>query len=141
MPRGPGEHRGGSSGATPILLRPGGLPRAGVETLIGPLEAPSSGSPLRAPGQLLRHYAPRTPLRLDAREVEPGEVCLSFGPEGPSGALNLSPIGDIEEAARNLFAMLRRLDKRGATRIAVAPIPSYGLGEAIRDRLRRAAAG
>jgi L-threonylcarbamoyladenylate synthase len=97
----------------------------------------------RSPGQLASHYAPRLPVRLEARAVASDEALLAFGPEVPDGALavrNLSPTGDIEEAARNLFAMLRELDQSEAHRIAVMPIPDQGVGEAIRDRLRRAAA-
>ena len=97
----------------------------------------------RSPGQLASHYAPRLPLRLDAREVGPGEALLAFGPDPPPGGVavrNLSPAGDPAEAARNLFAMLRELDASGAAGIAVMPIPAEGLGEAVRDRLRRAAA-
>jgi L-threonylcarbamoyladenylate synthase len=87
------------------------------------------------------HYAPRARLRLDARGLEPGEAGLDFGGtfRGDGLVLDLSLGGDLIEAAANLFAYLRELDARGATRVAVAPIPSHGLGEAIRDRLRRAA--
>jgi L-threonylcarbamoyladenylate synthase len=87
------------------------------------------------------HYAPRARLRLDARWLEPGEAGLDFGGAFRGGGLvlDLSPGGDLIEAAANLFAYLRELDARGAVRVGVAPIPSRGLGEAIRDRLRRAA--
>jgi L-threonylcarbamoyladenylate synthase len=134
-----------------ILLRPGGVPRdAIVRALARPLaETPASlvaaGAPL-APGMLASHYAPRTPLRLGAGRVEPGEALLAFGPalaEGASGAasmLNLSARGDLIEAAANLFSYLRTLDAAGAKAIAVMPIPGDGLGEAINDRLERAAA-
>jgi L-threonylcarbamoyladenylate synthase len=91
---------------------------------------------------LARHYAPATPLRLDAREVRDGEALLAFGQPVPhhSGAMiNLSVSGDFAEAAANLFAALRALDQSGASAIAVMPIPEDGLGEAINDRLRRAA--
>jgi L-threonylcarbamoyladenylate synthase len=104
---------------------------------VKPTDRPTS------PGQLASHYAPRLPVRLDATSVEPDEALLAFGPNPPAGALatlNLSPTADLAEAARNLFAMLRELDLSGASRIAVMPIPAEGLGEAIRDRLRRAAA-
>ncbi len=123
------------------LLRPGGLSRERIEALIGPLEG-VDGGPVRAPGLLGRHYAPRRPLRLGARRVAADEALLAFGPEPPAGAritLNLSPRGDLAEAAANLFAMLRRLDEAEVRAIAVMPIPAEGLGEAINDRLRRAA--
>lgn len=129
------------------LLRPGGVPRAAIEKVLsGPIgdavdtrpEAPA------APGMLASHYAPHTRLRLDADTLAPGEALLAFGPEVPHGAtqtvLNLSPTGDLVEAAANLFAHLRALDKAGARTIAVMPVPREGLGEAINDRLRRAAA-
>jgi L-threonylcarbamoyladenylate synthase len=133
----------------PVLLRPGGIARADIERVLGrPLIEPPAGTseaPL-APGQLASHYAPRTPLRLDAQRVEPGEALLAFGATLPAGSeravtsLNLSPTGDLIEAAANLFSHLRALDGAGATAIAVMPIPHAGLGEAINDRLSRAAA-
>jgi len=136
----------------PTLLRPGGLPREAIEQALGrrlaeSLSAPASESdaPL-APGMLASHYAPRTRLRRDARHVEAGEALLAFGPklaEGSKGAarvLNLSPRSDLIEAAANLFSHLRALDAAGANAIAVMPIPHDGLGEAINDRLARAAA-
>ena len=94
-----------------------------------------------SPGMLQRHYAPATPLRLAAREVARGEALLAFGPglQHEGVMLNLSPGGDLIEAAANLFAHLRRLDSLGVSGIAVMPIPNEGLGEAINDRLRRAA--
>jgi L-threonylcarbamoyladenylate synthase len=126
----------GFDGDRPLLLRPGAVPRAEIEDMIGPLGAP--GALIRAPGQLASHYAPRAALRLNAGEIESGEVLLGFG--DVTGAMaNLSPRGDLKEAAANLFAMLRELDKR-ATAIAVSPIPQQGIGEAINDRLQRAAA-
>ncbi len=124
------------------LLRPGGIARERIEALIGPLEGLASGGPVRSPGLLGRHYAPRRPLRLEAHRVAGDEGLLAFGPEPPAGAritLNLSPRGDLAEAAANLFAMLRRLDEAEVRAIAVMPIPRDGLGEAINDRLRRAA--
>ena len=127
----------------PRLLRPGGLDRAALERLVGPLGEHADEVLPRSPGQLASHYAPRLPLRLEAREVGPGEALLAFGPDPPPGGVavrNLSPAGDPAEAARNLFAMLRELDASGAAGIAVMPIPAEGLGEAVRDRLRRAAA-
>jgi L-threonylcarbamoyladenylate synthase len=125
------------------LLRPGGLARRRLEAILGPLAAPESGAAApRSPGQLASHYAPALPVRLDARSVGPDEALLAFGPDLPEGALavaNLSATSDLGEAAANLFAMLRRLDRSGARAIAVMPVPGEGLGEAINDRLRRAA--
>jgi L-threonylcarbamoyladenylate synthase len=124
-----------------VLLRPGAIARAEIERIAGPLAAPGEG--ISSPGQLQSHYAPHASLRLDAREVQSDEALLAFGPAVPEGARavqNLSETGDLTEAAANLFAMLRALDKTGAKRIAVMPIPSRGLGEAINDRLKRAAA-
>jgi L-threonylcarbamoyladenylate synthase len=134
----------------PALLRPGGVPREAIECVLGQPLADASALSVaknapRAPGMLASHYAPRTPLRLDAKKVAPGEALLAFGPalaEGAAGAvkvLNLSARGDPIEAAANLFSHLRALDTLGATAIAVMPIPDEGLGEAINDRLRRAA--
>lgn len=123
----------------PTLLRPGGLPTEAVEAALGaPLARPAEGSAITAPGQLSSHYAPKAAMRLNAKTARPGETLLGFGPtEG--AALNLSPTGDLTEAAANLFAHLHRLDRQ-AHAIAVAPIPEVGLGRAINDRLRRAAA-
>jgi L-threonylcarbamoyladenylate synthase len=128
----------------PTLLRPGGVPRDVIERVLGhPLviaDAPSDDTPL-APGMLASHYAPKSTLRLNAIDVRPGEALLAFGPDAPRAAttLNLSPSGDLIEAAANLFHHLRALDAAGAT-IAVMPIPNEDLGEAINDRLARAAA-
>jgi L-threonylcarbamoyladenylate synthase len=131
------------------LLRPGGVPRNAIERVLGrPLADPPARpaeAPL-APGMLASHYAPRTPLRLDASHLDPGEALLAFGPTVPADStraismLNLSAHGDLIEAAANLFAHLRSLDAAGANTIAVMPVPDNGLGEAINDRLRRAAA-
>ncbi len=124
----------------PILLRPGALDADAIEAETGPLAepAPSAGDePRPSPGMLLRHYAPDSPLRMEAEAARSGEAMLGFGAVG--GDLNLSPSADLAEAAANLFAMLRRLD--GGSGIAVAPIPERGLGRAINDRLRRAARG
>jgi L-threonylcarbamoyladenylate synthase len=138
----------GVDGKRALLLRAGGLPRGQIERVLGaPLESPGD-DPDRppSPGMLARHYAPAARLRLDARDVEPGEALLAFGPSLPPGAdgaaaiVNLSPSGDLTEAAARLFAALRELDEK-AGRIAVMPIPQDGLGEAINDRLRRAAEG
>lgn len=128
----------------PELLRPGGLPRERIEALLGaPLRTlKRAGRPL-APGGLESHYAPAARLRLEARQVREGEALLAFGPDVPahSGPMrNLSPAGDLTEAAANLFRMLHELDQSGRPVIAVMPIPHGGLGEAINDRLRRAAA-
>ena len=138
-------------GESVTLLRPGGVPREAIEQSLGrridetQVSAEDGEAPL-APGMLASHYAPRATLRLDATEVRPGEALLAFGPDLPPGAehaamaLNLSPHGDLIEAAANLFSHLRELDRAGAARIAVMPIPPDGLGEAINDRLARAAA-
>ena len=131
------------SGETPVLLRPGAITAEQLTKLIGPIATPAAG-PLKSPGMLASHYAPSLPLRLDAVSGRPGETLLAFGPEAPSGfakVLFLSRSGDLAEAAANLFAMLRRLDRPPSTGIAVMPIPEDGLGRAINDRLRRAAAG
>jgi len=125
----------------PVLLRPGSVPRDRIERIAGPLAAPSDGR-AGSPGRLPSHYAPRARLRLNARAAEPDEALLAFGPDVPESAphtLNLSRSGDLAEAAANLFAMLRALDAENDA-IAVMPIPSAGLGEAINDRLARAAA-
>jgi len=137
----------------PVLLRPGGLPRAAIEQtlkhVLADAPAPTAGAadaPV-APGMPAAHYAPRTRLRLDVRRIEPGEALLAFGPELPEHAkaaklaLNLSARGDLIEAAANLFSHLRALDATSAAAIAVMPVPGDGLGEAINDRLRRAAVG
>lgn len=129
----------------PALLRPGGVPREAIERALGrPLVVaePSGDEAPLAPGMLASHYAPAVPLRLDASDVKPGEALLAFGPNPPPCArtLNLSAAGDLVEAAANLFAHLRALDTSGALAIAVMTIPDQGLGEAINDRLGRAAA-
>ena len=138
----------GFEGDRAVLLRPGGLARGEIERVLGaPLASPTA-DPARpaSPGMLVKHYAPAARLRLDAAAVEPGEALIAFGPRLPAGAdravavRNLSPSGDPTEAAANLFAALRELD-RVADVIAVMPIPDEGLGEAINDRLRRAAEG
>jgi L-threonylcarbamoyladenylate synthase len=131
----------------PRLLRLGGIPRAEIERVLGlKLANPRPSKAPAAPGMLASHYAPRTKLRLDVADVHLGEALLTFGAARPKGAehparvLDLSPKGDLVEAAANLFAHLRALDAAGASAIAVVPIPERGLGEAINDRLRRAAA-
>ena len=124
----------------PRLLRPGGLARAEIERVCGPL-AEAEADARRSPGRLARHYAPSVPVRLDAAAPRAGEAYLAFGPDAPDGPLvwNLSPTGDLREAAANLFAYLRAADRARPAGIAVAPIPADGLGEAIHDRLKRAA--
>jgi L-threonylcarbamoyladenylate synthase len=121
------------------LLRPGAIARDVIEMITGPLEAPEHGA-VASPGMLERHYAPRARLRLDADAPREGDVYLAFGAPAPPHGLTLSATGDLVEAAANLYAHLRALDASGAQTIAVAPIPAQGLGEAIRDRLARAAA-
>jgi L-threonylcarbamoyladenylate synthase len=144
-------------GGRPLLLRTGGLPREAIEKVTGEIadasgEHTEEGDPRPlSPGLLGSHYAPRAWVRLEALEIEPGEAALLFGAVRPRGlesaaaALNLSEAGELAEAAANLFSHLRALDAvlAGAKlgRIAVMPIPGTGLGEAINDRLRRAAAG
>ena len=137
----------------PMLLRPGGVPRGGIERVLGralvqpPEYADNDTSQPLAPGMLASHYAPRTRLRLNAEGIETGEALLAFGPAGVPGVdaatavMNLSAQGDLAEAAANLFGYLRALDAKGARAIAVMPVPHHGLGEAINDRLRRAAMG
>ncbi|WP_332694226.1 L-threonylcarbamoyladenylate synthase [Bosea sp. (in: a-proteobacteria)] len=135
-------------GGAPKLLRPGGVPRAALEAAIGrelvSADRAGGAAPI-SPGLLASHYAPEAAVRLDAEAPRPGEAWLGFGPEPdghalPSLSFNLSPSGNLAEAAANLFAALRRLDEAGATTIAVAPVPMQGLGEAINNRLGRAAA-
>jgi len=126
---------------SPLLLRPGGIPQEDIESIIGPLKTPST-SLIKAPGMMTSHYAPHLPLRLNVEDPLRGEAYLAFGPtphEGPH-VLNLSPRGDLREAAANLFKMLRVLDHPSFQGIAVAPIPSIRLGLALNDRLHRAAA-
>ena len=130
------------TGKTPVVLRPGGVAIEELETLLGPLAAPADDETPRAPGMLASHYAPNLPLRLNATSISAGEALLAFGMDPPPGAretLYLSKSGDIQEAAANLFAMLRALDRAEFTAIAVTPVPEHGLGRAINDRLRRAA--
>lgn len=128
------------------LLRPGGIAAAEIEAVAGREVVRSRGAALEAPGMMRSHYAPRAGVRLDAREIAAGEALLAFGPRRAERAeravaiINLSETGDLREAAAGLFAALQRLDASGAATIAVEPVPSTGLGEAINDRLRRAAA-
>jgi len=130
-------------GGAPTLLRPGAVPRGEIEDVLGaPLADPLAAGDTEgrsSPGMLASHYAPHTPLRLNATERRDGELLLGFG--SMPCDLNLSPSGDVVEAAANLFAMLRTLDAQAKGQgIAVSPIPHEGLGEAINDRLVRAAA-
>jgi len=132
------------SGDKPVLLRPGGITLESLTETFGAIEsaAVDEAAP-HSPGRLPSHYAPRLPVRLDATSARPGEALLAFGAEAPPGfaeVLWLSRSGDLAEAAANLFAMLRRLDRPEFSGIAVIPIPERGLGRAINDRLRRAAA-
>lgn len=137
-------------GETPRLLRPGAVARGGIEEILGArLERArdvKEEAHILAPGMTASHYAPRARLRLEASDLEEDEAGLDFAGalrsrvgEGPF-ILDLSPRGDVEEAAANLFVHLREFDERGIASVAVAPIPSHGLGEAVNDRLRRAAA-
>jgi L-threonylcarbamoyladenylate synthase len=136
------------TGNAPRILRAGGVPREKLEQALGMrlAQAAHDGTAPTSPGQLASHYATLAAIRLNVREVLPGEALLAFGADLPEGAaqaaatLNLSPRGDLVEAAANLFAHLRALDAAGSKTIAVMPIPSIGLGEAINDRLARAAA-
>lgn len=130
------------SGSVPTLLRPGGVTRAQLELVLGcAVMDAGAGAQINAPGMLASHYAPALPVRLNALEALAGEAFLAFGPEAPAGAArNLSPRGELKEAAANLFAYLRALDDPRYRGIAVMPIPQDGLGAAINDRLRRAAA-
>jgi L-threonylcarbamoyladenylate synthase len=133
------------AGPTPVLLRPGSVPTDAIEEILGEklVRASETGEHLTSPGQLRSHYAPQCKLRLNAKTWEPDEAVLGFGTiadEPARATINLSPSGNLIEAAARLFAALRALDKTGAETIAVTPIPAHGLGEAINDRLKRAAA-
>ena len=133
------------STANATLLRPGAVTREQIEPLIGTLGTPQDAvgeRPQKSPGRQARHYAPRHPLRINVTRPRAGEAFLAFGPDVPRdapAALNLSPSGNLVEAAANLFAMLHDLDSRAPDGIAVMPIPQSGLGAAINDRLARAA--
>lgn len=133
------------TGALPTILRPGAALAEDISALIGPVAQFGDEQPEapKSPGQLLSHYAPNAVVRLNALSAADDEAFLTFGPDqfsrGGRERLNLSPSGDLHEAAANLFAYMRKLDASGAARIAVMPIPAVGLGLAINDRLRRAA--
>jgi L-threonylcarbamoyladenylate synthase len=131
------------SGATPVLLRPGAVTVQDLTSLVGSVAEAGADSEIKSPGMLSSHYAPARPLRLDASGVGPDEALLAFGPAPLAGAAatrNLSRTGDTTEAAARLFAALHELDRPEYAAIAVMPIPNAGLGAAINDRLRRAAA-
>lgn len=138
------------SGESARILRPGAIGAAALAKLIGPVTegneedaslASAPSSPLSSPGQLAKHYAPGLPVRLNAAAADTGEALIGFG-VAPEATVNLSPHGDLSEAASNLFATLRALDDPARfSAIAVMPIPEEGIGRAINDRLVRAAAG
>jgi L-threonylcarbamoyladenylate synthase len=134
------------TGKMPVLLRPGGITLEDLAATVGAIQmapADTGEAAPHSPGRLPSHYAPALPVRLNAADAHPGEALLAFGSEAPPGfaeVLFLSRSGDLAEAAANLFAMLRRLDRPEFSGIAVMPIPERGLGGAINDRLRRAAA-
>ncbi|WP_282607118.1 L-threonylcarbamoyladenylate synthase [Pelagibius sp. Alg239-R121] len=131
------------SGVQPVVLRPGGITREQLEAVLGPIAEAGADSDIKSPGMLTSHYAPALPIRLNAREVGQSEALLAFGPnpiEGAAVTKNLSPDGDLGEAAARLFGLLHLLDKETVEAIAVMPLPEVGLGIAINDRLRRAAA-
>ncbi len=119
------------------LLRPGAVTRAELEAVVGPLDEGGEGH--RSPGRLALHYAPEAPVRIEADAPREGEIWLGFGPGMGDPRWSLSPSGDLREAAANLFRRLREADRERPAGIAVAPVPAEGLGEAINDRLRRAA--
>jgi len=127
------------SGEAPILLRSGKITIDQINKIIGPISLPSDNRKILSPGMLNRHYAPDTPIRIDATMFSENENVLGFGPNAPPSALNLSYTGDLVEAAANLFRFMHELNKPGAKPIAVMPIPKIGIGLAINDRLRRAA--
>lgn len=133
------------TGSHPVMLRPGAITLEQLSAVLSPVEIKlhSGEGPLTSPGLLKTHYAPSLPVRLNVTEPEPGEALLAFGESIPAGAAeveNLSPTGNLTEAAANLFAAMRRLDRPEFIGIAVMPIPNEGLGMAINDRLQRSAA-
>ena len=119
------------------LLRPGSITREEIEVIVGPLDQGGEGH--RSPGRTTLHYAPEAPLRINAEAAGEGEILLGFGPGVGDPRWSLSPAGDLREAAANLFRRLREADREKPAGIAVSPIPPQGLGEAINDRLKRAA--
>lgn len=124
-------------GGRVALLRPGAVTRAEIEAVVGPLSEAGEGR--RSPGRVALHYAPDAPVRIETTEVGPGEILLGFGPGVGDPRWSLSPGGDLRQAAANLFRLLREADRERPKAIVVAPVPHEGLGEAIFDRLRRAA--
>ena len=124
-------------GGRVALLRPGAITRSEIEAVVGAIEEGIEGH--RSPGRLTLHYAPDAPVRIEAKQARDGEILLGFGPEAGEPRWSLSPSGDLREAAAKLFRLLREADRTRPTGIAVSPIPTTGLGEAINDRLRRAA--
>jgi L-threonylcarbamoyladenylate synthase len=131
------------TGDTATILRVGGLSREEIVSVSGPLFSPSEQDKAApaSPGMILRHYAPDAPVLLNQVQAPQGGILLGFGAICQDRAFNLSPTANLREAAANLFAMLRAADSQKPTHISVAPIPNYGLGEAINDRLARAAKG
>ena len=123
----------------PVLLRPGSITNEAIGAVIGPITTATQHSNIKSPGMLDRHYAPKASLRLNVNAPVDGEVLVGFGPLAPDGAVNLSPAGDLLEAATNFFSTLRELDSAGNKKLAIMPIPTSGLGLAINDRLKRAA--
>ena len=119
------------------LLRPGSVTREEIEAVVGPLDRDGEGH--RSPGRMALHYAPDAPVRIEVVDAQDGEILLGFGPGAGDPRWSLSPTGDLREAAANLFRLLREADRERPSGIAVSPIPAQGLGEAINDRLRRAA--
>lgn len=119
------------------LLRPGSVTREEIEAVVGPLATSDDGH--RSPGRLSRHYAPQAPVRLNATSAGEGEILLGFGPVRGEARWSLSEAGDLREAAAKLFRLLREADRTDPTGIAIAAVPPTGLGEAINDRLKRAA--
>lgn len=119
------------------LLRPGSVTREEIEAVVGPLAEGGQGH--RSPGRLALHYAPDAPVRIEANGAKDGEILLGFGAGVGDPRWSLSPSGDLREAAANLFRLLREADRTKPAGIAVSSIPAKGLGEAINDRLRRAA--
>jgi len=121
------------------LLRPGAVTREEIEAVVGPLDRDAEAQGHRSPGRLTLHYAPDAPVRIEAVSARPGEILLGFGPGIGDPRWSLSSSGDLREAAANLFRLLREADREHPSGIAVSPIPQHRLGEAINDRLRRAA--
>ena len=126
------------SDAMPTILRPGSITKQDIEEVLGKIALDTGKKPRVAPGMMARHYAPSAKLRLNAKTKKTGETLVGFGPEAPQDSINLSPTGNLREAAAKLFFTLRELDKRNIIEAAIMPIPETGLGVAINDRLRRA---